>query len=195
MGGRGSGGHNKKTAEQHLREGTFRKDRHEKRPKAKRKVKVVSKRAVSKRPVIKKQEPVQQQAAMTPIKCPAWFDEYAKEEFERVCQVLYDKGMLADVNHATLEGYCSAYSRAVRAEIELRDGFDREVTMYGKGGDSFTVLKKKSECSVAERAWGQVKMFAVELGITSPGSPDSTDEKMTPLERELLKAERKPRNV
>ena len=156
MGGHGSGGRNKKTAEQHLREGTYKPSRHgplpekikgaAKRPKAKR--------ACSKRPIAKKQKRVQ--TVMTPIKCPAWFDGYAKEEFERVCQVLFDKGMLADVNHATLEGYCSAYSRAVRAEIELRDGFDREVTMFGKGGDSFTVLKKKSECSVAERAWGQV---------------------------------------
>lgn len=191
MGGRGSGGHNKKTAEQHLREGTFRKDRHE----VKVKRKAVSKRPVSKKPVKQsKRVTVKQQLVMTPIKCPAWFDEYAEEEFERVCQVLFDKGMLADVNHATLEGYCSAYSRAVRAEIELRDGFDREVTMFGKGGDSFTVLKKKSECSVAERAWGQVKMFAVELGITT-GSPDPVTEQLTPLEKALADAERKPRNV
>ena len=188
MGGKGSGGGNKKTAEQHLREGTFRKDRHAaKRGKAKRKLKTVSKTPVTKKPV--------KQSVMTPIKCPAWFDDYAKEEFERVCQVLFDRGMLADVNHATLEGYCAAYSRAVRAEIELRDGFDREVTMFGKGGDSFTVLKKKSECSVAERAWGQVKMFAVEMGIAAGGATDHGAEKLTPLEKALEEAERKPRNV
>ncbi|MCK9569531.1 P27 family phage terminase small subunit [Candidatus Pacearchaeota archaeon] len=129
----------------------------------------------------------------TPIVCPEWLDVYARDEFVRVCQVLHDMGTLQDVNHATLEGYCAAYSRAVRAEIELKDGFEEAVTFYSKTGDPYDVMKKKTEVSVAEKAWMQVKTFAVELGITSSRGQKETEENMSELERVLQQAEHKPR--
>ena len=130
----------------------------------------------------------------TPISCPEWFDEYGKAEFQRICQVLHDLGTLQDVNHATLEGYCAAYSRAVRAELALRDGFEVAVEFYTKTGDPYTVMRKKTEVAIAEKAWAQVKTFAVELGITvTKGPQEPTEEGLTPLEKALRAAERKPR--
>jgi P27 family predicted phage terminase small subunit len=130
----------------------------------------------------------------TPITCPEWFDAYGKAEFQRVCQVLHDLGTLQDVNHATLEGYCAAYSRAVRAELALRDGFEVAVEFFTKTGDPYTVMRKKTEVAIAEKGWAQVKTFAVELGITvTKGPQEPQEEGLTPLEKVLRAAERKPR--
>jgi phage terminase small subunit len=80
-----------------------------------------------------------------------------------VCKVLVDRGTLQDINHATLEGYCEAYSKAVRADKVIND----------KGFTTGSLLaKKRPEVDISFKAWSQVKMFAVELGITqSSGSP------------------------
>jgi P27 family predicted phage terminase small subunit len=130
----------------------------------------------------------------TPITCPEWFDEYGKAEFRRVCRVLHDLGTLQDVNHATLEGYCAAYSRAVRAELALKDGFEIAVEFFTKTGDPYTVMKKKTEVAIAEKAWAQVKTFAVELGITvTKGPQEPPEDGLTPLEKALRAAEHKPR--
>jgi P27 family predicted phage terminase small subunit len=196
MGGRGSGGHNKKSQKQHILEGTYRRDRHgdAKTTRGKRRAakSPSSKTLSAKHPVSKKQIPPAADV-VTPLTCPAWFDDYARQEFQRVCQVLHDQGTLQDVNHATLEGYCAAYSRAVRAELKLNSGFEEEITLYSKTGDPYTVTKKKTEVSVAEKAWGQVKMFAVELGITAAKGKPEPEEKVTELEKVLREAERKPR--
>ena len=125
-----------------------------------------------------------------PLPCPSYFDEHAKVEWARVCQVLVDRGTLQDINHATLEGYCAAYSRAVRAEIELADGLTTDELYFDKKGNptgSKTV--KKPEVAIAERAWGQVKTFAVELGITT-SVPELENENLTETEKALQEADR-----
>ena len=200
MGGKGSGGSNKKTIEQHLQSGTYRIDRHGALPKrlaAKYNIShnekltpKQSRKHTAAKPYLNKS----QNKELYPIECPLWFDEYARAEFKRVCQVLYDMGTLQDVNHATLEGYCASYSRAVRAELALQNGFEDIIKLYTKTGDSYEVQKKKNAVSIAEKAWGQVKMFAVELGITtSKGKQEESEEKLSPLEKILREAETKPR--
>lgn len=209
MGGKGSGGSNKKSVQQHLQSGTYREDRHGPLPvrlSAKDGVKKrqgQTKVAIAKAPRKSGKAPVSAKDRLkqakteqieTPITCPEWFDAYGKAEFQRVCQVLHDLGTLQDVNHATLEGYCAAYSRAVRAELALRDGFEVAVEFYTKTGDPYTVMRKKTEVAIAEKGWAQVKAFAVELGITvTKGTQEPQEEGLTPLEKVLRAAERKPR--
>jgi P27 family predicted phage terminase small subunit len=105
----------------------------------------------------------------TPIAAPSYFDKYASNEWERVCKILYDQGTLQDVNHATLEGYCSAYSTAVKATKKINEnGFISEKPIFSKQGDEIGTMEvKRPEVDISIKAWAQVKMFAVELGITS----------------------------
>lgn len=171
MGGKGSGGHNKKTIEQHIQQGTYRADRHGPLPPDIKALKIVSKKASAKRSkgadgVTADQRPV----FPSKLQYPDWFDEVGRKEWDRVCNILYERGTLIDVNHATLEGYCAAYSRAARADAELSKGFENEIPIVvGRGENTTTIMvkKKKVEIAIAEKAWNQVKMFAIELGITS----------------------------
>jgi P27 family predicted phage terminase small subunit len=180
MGGKGSGGHNKRSLQDHLRLGTYRPVRHGPLP-DKMAARVHGKRhgrhSVNIKPVTadtavegktsapakapKNRLPAKAPAKQHPkdgaLQIPAWFDDNAAAAFKRVCQILVDRGTLQDVNHATLEGYCEAYSKAVRADKVINE----------KG---FTVgtmpPKKRPEVDISFKAWSQVKMFAVELGIT-----------------------------
>ncbi len=173
MGGKGSGGHNRKSIEQHLQNGTYKPCRHGVLPKS-----LKSAAKGRGRPKV-----------FTPIPVPSYFDGYARNEWERVCKVLFDKGTLQDVNHATLEGYCSAYSTAVKATEKInKDGFTQQVPLYNKQGDEIGVMdKRRAEVDISIKAWAQVKMFAVELSITS-SSGKSDIEPQTPLEKALNEA-------
>lgn len=153
MGGRGSGGHNKKTLEQHLAEGTYRRDRHG---------------DIKAQPV----NPVNIDVKDIP-KYPLWLDVIARNEWKRICLELVKMGRLQDTDHAILEGYCAAYSRAVRAEKELNNGFIYEYL----GHDFKTKRVKKPEVAISEAAWKDVKLFAVELGITPASRPQTKPQK------------------
>jgi phage terminase small subunit len=123
------------------------------------------------------------------------FDEIAKQAWDRVCNVLYERGTLQDVNYATLEGFCSAYSRAKRADMALLTGFEEEVPMIvGRGDHTTTIMvkRKKVEIGIVDKAWNQVKMFAVQLGISiSTGEqPLNKEEALSPMERAIQEAER-----
>jgi hypothetical protein len=53
---------------------------------------------------------------------------------------------------------------------------------------------KRPEVDISIKAWQQVKMFAVELGITtSRVKIEDTGEGLTPLEKMIREAEHKPR--
>jgi P27 family predicted phage terminase small subunit len=192
MGGKGSGGHNRKTIEQHLKNGTYRASRHGPIPK-----RLTAKQQHKHTKIKTKKDTVLVSAKIyTPIPAPAYFDEYARKEWERVCKVLYDLGTLQDVNHATLEGYCSAYSTAVKSTKKINDdGFSSEKPLFNKQGDMIGSIEiKRPEVDISIKAWQQVKMFAVELGITtSRVKIEDTGEGLTPLEKMIREAEHKPR--
>jgi P27 family predicted phage terminase small subunit len=159
MGGRGSGGHNKKTVQQHLVEGTYRKDRHGDL----------------------KEAPAKADVSNIP-KFPQWLDAIARNEWKRICLELVSKDRLKDTDHAILEGYCAAYSKAVRAERELNSGFTYEYL-----GHDFKMKRvKKPEVQIAESSWSQVKAFAVELGITPASRPVTKDKPKKDPMKELL---------
>lgn len=157
-------GRRPKPIKDHIRRGTYRKDRHDVKPQG-----VTVQQAIQHTPFV-------------PLSCPNWFDEYAKLEWDRILHKLYNLGKIGDINHAILEGYCAAYSRAVRAEMDIRNGF------YEDNKRGTKVLKKKHAVAIAEKAWAQVRMFALELGIKS-NEIQSND--LTPLEKTLREAEQK----
>jgi P27 family predicted phage terminase small subunit len=58
--------------------------------------------------------------------CPRWLDNLAKIEWRRIVPELDAMGMLSLVDRAALSGYCEAYSRWRRAEIEIQTSFTYE---------------------------------------------------------------------
>jgi len=216
MGGKGSGGHNKKTIEEHLRDGTYRHDRHGPVPerleaKDTGKEKPIIRRNVSakRRKDRRKLEKWEEGAGVTrtgkrgrpkkvkpPIDCPTWFDDIARAEFWRVCKVLHDRGTLKDVNHATLEGYCSAYSKAVKADKVLnKHGFTVQIPardrdgqiIKGPNGEAMVESERKRiEVDISQKSWALVRIFAVELDITSSrGHTEPAAPVLTEMERIL----------
>ncbi len=170
MGGKGSGGYNRKSVVQHLKDGTYRADRHGPLPK-----KLAAKRRFDSKVKQSKSKAIKKPILVTysPIAVPPYFDKYAINEWERVCKILFDQGTLQDVNHATLEGYCSAYSTAVKATQHINTkGFTNDEPITDRDGEIIGYKNtKRPEVDISIKAWAQVKMFAVELGITSWKGP------------------------
>ena len=64
-------------------------------------------------------------------KCPAWLDDYAKEEWDRVILSLSGMGILSADDRSLIVAYCAAWSDfRLASEILDRDGF----TSSGKYG-------------------------------------------------------------
>ena len=77
--------------------------------------------------------------------------------------------MLTRVDGATLEGYCSNYSAAVRLQ-QLADAEPLIDGLHGK--------KENPAASAARKHWSLVRQFAAELGLspsarTRVGAPDA----------------------
>ena len=96
-------------------------------------------------------------------KCPWWFDYWARKEWNRVCPELHRLGLLTSIDAAALEGYCSAYSRWLKAEREVLKGVTYEYMELKSLQLKRTV---KPEVAVARDALNQVKAFCTEFGLT-----------------------------
>lgn len=91
-------------------------------------------------------------------KAPSHLTTVAKREWRRVCGQLIELGVLTDLDLAALEGYCSAYGRAVEADRALKKG---GLTMLSPQG-----FIARPEVAIARTAWAEARRFAQEFGIT-----------------------------
>ena len=153
MGGKNSGGHNKKTIEQHLQEGTYRKDRHGSVLQDINEITVIS-------------------------ECPDWLGYFSRKEWKRVCHKYQEEGRLVQLDVSVLEAYCAAYGRWKEAEKELRSGFTYE---YMAGKTLKLKRVEKPEVRIAKDALSQVKAYQELLGLiskqaTMPVKPDKRTE-------------------
>ena len=83
----------------------------------------------------------------------------ARIEWERVTPILYDLGLLTNIDRAALVGYCVAWGRWMEAEDELRK--------YGpvvKAPSGYPV--QSPFLAVANRAMKQTKEFLAEFGMS-----------------------------
>jgi P27 family predicted phage terminase small subunit len=157
MGGKGSGGFNKISIEEHLRRGTWRRDRHGDLPEALKAVKKeLSAKTLPAKPIDKVKS-----GQFPP--CPDSLDTIGRVEWVKVCARLEEKGLLETSFVSAIEGYCEAYSRWRRAIKELEDGFTYIYT------DTKTFKMKRSqkpEVIIAKDALNQMKAFLNDLGLT-----------------------------
>jgi len=157
MGGKGSGGSNRKPIERHLQVGTYRKDRHGDLPKS---LVALKKRLSAKLPAKPLVKPIKANAMP---ECPGSLDEIGREEWVKVCTQLAEKGLLESAFVSAIEGYCEAYSRWRRAVKELESGFTYEFL----DGKSFKLKRRqKPEVNITKDALNQMKAFLNDLGLT-----------------------------
>jgi P27 family predicted phage terminase small subunit len=92
--------------------------------------------------------------------CPAWLDEEAKAEWERVIPELQEMGLLSSADRAALAAYCTAWSRWVEAEAQVKK-FGTVVKSPEKG-----FPMKSPYLSIADQALETMRKLMVEFGLT-----------------------------
>ena len=92
------------------------------------------------------------------IPIPAFLTPYAAEEWRRLVPMLIAAGLVAQVDHAALEGYCQAYGRWRLAEESVAG----PPVVLGSNN-----VPKENPCiRVARTERKEMLRFAAELGLT-----------------------------
>lgn len=110
-----------------------------------------------KRP-LNRDEPVFERRMM---QVPRHLDDVARAEWRRVVRVLYETGLLTDVDRGALSGYCSSWSTYVRADQELGKVGVSEVVMTNNGN-----LVRNPWLGVRNEAMVNMLKFMSEFGMT-----------------------------
>jgi len=92
--------------------------------------------------------------------CPDWLDDEAKAEWQRVSAELQGMGLLSTADRAALAVYCTAWSRWVNAEAQVRK-FGAIVKSPEKG-----FPMKSPYLSIADQAMETMRKLMVEFGLT-----------------------------
>ena len=92
--------------------------------------------------------------------CPDYLTEEARAEWFRTCAALRQMGLLSAADRTALAAYCTAYSRWVEAEAQVRK-FGAIVKSPEKG-----FPMKSPYLSIAEQAMEAMRKFMIEFGLT-----------------------------
>src|SRR5436190_8224192 len=93
-------------------------------------------------------------------RCPKYLDDVAKAEWFHTCKVLKDMGLLSLADRTALAAYCTAFSRWVTAEEQVRK-FGAIVKSPEKG-----FPMKSPYLVIADQAIETMRKFMVEFGLT-----------------------------
>ncbi len=91
--------------------------------------------------------------------CPKHLVAEARREWKRMAQLLFDAGLLSQIDRAALAAYCQAWGRWVKAEQELTKHGSVTLTVHG-------TYKQSPYVVVARDAMEEVRKFAIEFGMT-----------------------------
>jgi P27 family predicted phage terminase small subunit len=89
----------------------------------------------------------------------------AKIEWDRISLELFELGLLSDLDRAALSAYCQAWSRWVKAEIELEN---KTLVISTSNGN----LIQNPLIGISNSALEVMRKFLVEFGLT-PSSRSS----------------------
>jgi P27 family predicted phage terminase small subunit len=92
--------------------------------------------------------------------CPEYLDDVARGEWHRTVAVLSEMGLASRADRSALAAYCTAYSRWVEAEQQVR----RYGTIVKAPNSGFPM--KSPYLSIAEAACEQMRKLLVEFGLT-----------------------------
>lgn len=106
--------------------------------------------------------------------CPDWLCDEAKQEWNRVAKILYDSGILTELDRGALAAYCQAYGRWVECEKKV-DELGGPVKKNDKG-----------KVSVNYAYWGAQSAYKAFLKA-------ATEFGMTPSSRDRIRVEKPPK--
>ena len=92
--------------------------------------------------------------------CPDYLDDTARAEWDRTAQVLMEMGLLSRADRTALAAYCTAYSRWVKAEEQVRK-YGAIVKSPEKG-----FPMKSPYLTVADQALETMRKLMVAFGLT-----------------------------
>jgi P27 family predicted phage terminase small subunit len=99
--------------------------------------------------------------------CPDFLSDYAREEWSRVAQTLYDLGTLSQIDQSMLAAYCTAFAHWRRAEEDLERMAQADTSTHG------AVIRTKQGnfiqnplVGVANTARREMQRLAAEFGLS-----------------------------
>lgn len=113
---------------------------------------------------------------------PEHLSEVARDEWDRLAQVLHDMGVLTSVDRAALAAYCQTYGRWVEAEQKLRDLPSMVRTPSG-------YVQQNPWIGVANKQLELMGRYMAELGMT-PASRSRVEIQPVPADTRISKITR-----
>jgi len=112
--------------------------------------------------------------------CPRHLSKEAKGEWKRLAQLLYDQGLLTEVDRGALAAVCQAYGRWVKSERKVTE---HGMVSYSAHGSEIP----SAHLRIARQAMDDYVRLASEFGLTpsSRSRVTTTGEEQLPL-AELL---------
>jgi P27 family predicted phage terminase small subunit len=83
----------------------------------------------------------------------------ARREWKRISQLLFDAGLVTQVDRGALAAYCQSWARWVKAEREIKK---KSEVVYGIHG----TLKTNPWVGVSRGALEEMRKFLLEFGLT-----------------------------
>lgn len=169
MGGKGSGGHNRRSASRHLRDGTFRPDRHGIKP-------------CRSLDTIEDGRRESGQAGVQVTKVPPWLKGKARAAWKEFAEHLRELGLLTALDRPAFEVMCVTYGRWREAEDDVHaNGITYETTTA-----SGSLMRRKNPAvEVAADAEFRLRSLMGKFGLFPSDRIDGYDPRpLTDEERE-----------
>jgi P27 family predicted phage terminase small subunit len=92
-------------------------------------------------------------------RCPTELDDIAKKEWKRITKVLYDCGLVTEIDRPGLASFCQVYSRWIQAEQKIQ-----QEGMIIDSPNGYPILSPY--LGIANRAIDQMGKALTEFGMT-----------------------------
>lgn len=98
---------------------------------------------------------------------PPFLSDEAKVEWGRVCSILYEAGLMTQVDRGALAAYCQAYGRWQQAEVALakmaeKDPVTKGLMIKTSNGNAI----QNPLVGIANKAHADVIRYSAEFGMT-----------------------------
>lgn len=115
----------------------------------------------------KKIQPDPVQLSVLIPEAPEFLTGYAKEEWDRITQILYATGIITKADLSTLVSYCQSWSIFKTASIAMKEAAEADPTTFGllnvtTNGN----IVQNPLVGIANKAANDMVRYAVEFGLT-----------------------------
>ena len=93
---------------------------------------------------------------------PAWLDDTAKEEWNRVAPMLAESKLMTEADTKALEAYCKCWSRYIEAEKQM----DQIGSTIFQPNQKSKYIQQLPQVAIAQKYLKLCKDFMTEFGLT-----------------------------